>query len=606
MVLRKSCLLFLLFFLFVNLQAQESSDQQLASYYYQNKEYEKAILYYKKLYIAEPSDVFFDALLNCYINTEQYKQAEKLAKQHLKNQKTLSAKLSLAKVYSASSNQKKEQALYQSLYDDLGENPTEIIQLNEELKSLQQYDVALKVLEKADQKLKGSYPFNTYKAELYELKKDYSSMIDEYLNLLEVNENYISQVQASLASSDGFEKNSPQSTILKEKLLKKVQKKPNQIMYSELLIWILLKEKNYNMAFIQSKALDKRFKEKGDRMVEFAQMAIENKQYDYAIKTYNYLLEKGEQSPYYNYANRKLLSAYKQKITTQRGVSLEEIQQLKIKYLELIESNRLNRSKRAQAIQELAEIEAKYLNQSALAIDRLGALINQSGLAADFKARCKIDMADYMIFEDRIWDAALNYAQVEKAFKYDKIGEQAKLKSAKVAYYTGEFKWAKAQLDVLKGSTSKLIANDAMWLSVIITDNMTKDSTHKALKLFSKADLLIHQHKYKQAIQCLDSILIIDAEHPLRDDIYFKRYELDYLQKNYVQAAAYLQKIVDDHSEDILADNALFKLAELNENQLLAPDKAADLYFKLLESYPSSVLGVEARKRFRTLQEKIN
>ena len=63
-----------------------------------------------------------------------------------------------------------------------------------------------------------------------------------------------------------------------------------------------------------------------------------------------------------------------------------------------------------------------------------------------------------------------------------------------------------------------------------------------------------------------------------------------------------LTKIVDNYNEDILADDALFMMAEVYENRLKDKTKAMELYQKLLEKYPASIHGADARKRFRQLR----
>ena len=101
-------------------------------------------------------------------------------------------------------------------------------------------------------------------------------------------------------------------------------------------------------------------------------------------------------------------------------------------------------------------------------------------------------------------------------------------KSEKIAYYQGDFNWAQAQLDVLKSSTSKLIFNDAMNLSLLITDNYNLDTTDVPMMLFAKADLLSFQKKYNKAINLYDSILNSFKGHDLSDEIYLGKYQIYY------------------------------------------------------------------------------
>ena len=201
-----------------------------------------------------------------------------------------------------------------------------------------------------------------------------------------------------------------------------------------------------------------------------------------------------------------------------------------------------------------------------------------------------------------MWESALLYMQVEKANKNDVIGAMAKLKNATLSYYKGDFEWAKSQLDVLRASTSKLVANDAMQLSLLISDNMEDDSTFVSLEYFAKADLLIYQNKYDEAWGYFDSILAINLSHALFDEILMRKAQISLKRNDFVTADSLLQKVVDFYGSDILADDALFLLADVNENKLGNTDKARACYEKIMIDYSSSLYVVEARKRYNKLK----
>jgi len=155
---------------------------------------------------------------------------------------------------------------------------------------------------------------------------------------------------------------------------------------------------------------------------------------------------------------------------------------------------------------------------------------------------------------------------------------------------------------VLKGATSKLISNDAMDLSLLISDALAIDSGEAPLILFAHADLLVFQNKDDEAITTLDSIKTHYPNHALSDDVLFRKAQIAFKHGKYSEAATYYENIINDYGNDIIADDALFKLAELNENQFKNTEKAKELYQQLIEKYPGSLYVVEARKRFRKLR----
>jgi TolA-binding protein len=191
---------------------------------------------------------------------------------------------------------------------------------------------------------------------------------------------------------------------------------------------------------------------------------------------------------------------------------------------------------------------------------------------------------------------------VDKDFSEEILGQEARFKNAKLSYFNGDFEWAQAQFDILKSSTSKLIANDALDLSVFILENKDADSTGRALGLYSKAELMIFQNKFPDAFANLDSLQREFPEHTLQDDLVFLEAKIYEKKRDWTQAAELFQQVSEKWPTDIRADNALFALAELNENQLKNPEKAKTIYEKIFTEFSSSVFAVESRKRFRILR----
>ena len=220
-------------------------------------------------------------------------------------------------------------------------------------------------------------------------------------------------------------------------------------------------------------------------------------------------------------------------------------------------------------------------------------------------AEAKMALADIYVLLGDVWEASLLYMQIDKQFKYEPIGHEAKFKNARIFYYDGEFDYAQSQLSVLKRSTSKLIANDAINLSLLITDNYGLDSNYIAMNWFANADLLIEQHQYDAAFVLFDSIISEYPAHSLGDEIQLKKAYAMELQGKWNAAIVELEELLEFYSEDILADDALFKLGTIYENHLLNPSKAASYYRTILFDYKGSLYSEESRKRFQKLKDSL-
>ena len=583
--------------------AQKNTASRLADQYYSNKEYDKAVVYYQQLFDKRNSAIYYERLLNCFTNLEAYKNAEKLIKKQLKRDAyALKFYADLGHLYEISGQDTKGKKTYEKGLKLLTPNNQQIIDLANGYLKYKQTDYAILTYKKGQKLLKGTYPFNFELAQVYSTQGNTEAMLREYLTLLESQEAYIQSVQNALQTTFSTDEDGEDKRLLKSLLIEKVQKHPGKRVFPEMLIWVYIQEKNFGGAFIQAKALDKRQKELGERINSLAQLCTENKAYKTAIQCYEYLVEKGPNTYFYITSKMALVHVYNKKIIANKNYTNEDLVNLEQTYNSTI-TELGKTAATASLLNGLAHLQAFYMHNTSTAISILNEIILIPRLKAQDKAESKIELADVLLFTGEIWEASLLYSQVEKEFKYDQLGEQAKFKNAKISFYTGDFSWAKTQLDVLKASTSKLIANDAMQLSILITDNIGIDTTEAPLLMFAVADLLAYQNKNKEALWMLDSLKLGYPNHTIADDILYKRYQINYKQSNYKEAIENLNALIKDYSYDILADDAIYHLALMYDYQLNDQAKAIEQYKKIMFDHQSSVYVVSARKRYRELDD---
>lgn len=582
--------------------AQINTDEQLAAQYFSNQEFDKAVIYYEKLYSKTKKENYYYRLLGCFLELKEYKNAEKLVKkQTKKNPYQLEFLTDLAHVYQLSGEKDKARQIKEKAVKQLTPDDQQVRLLANGFLKYKEIDYAITTYLKGRKLLKDSYPFNFELANIYSIKGNTEAMLNEYLDVLLYEESFIQSVQNALQTALNPDVGNAKKNLLKKILIKNIQKHPSKKIYPEMLIWLYIQEKNFNGALIQAQALDKRLKEGGRRVVALAKLSLSNKDYEAAIKCYQYIIGQGPDN--YNYITSKieLVKVYNEKITKSIKYTPQDLLDLEENYLSTL--NELGKTATTSSLlRGLAHLRAFYLHDTKSAIELLQQILKIPGIKRHDIARSKIELADIYLLTGEIWEASLLYSQVDKAYKNDQLGEMAKFKNAKISFYTGDFKWAKAQLDVLKASTSKLISNDAMQLSILITDNIGIDTTEAPLLLFAKADLLAYQNKNEEALKTLDTLNEMYPTHTIADDILHKRYQININQKNYEEAAIYLQKIITDYYYDILADDALYNLATLYENQLDDKEKAAELYKQLLFNHQGSIYTVDARKRYRLLR----
>jgi tetratricopeptide (TPR) repeat protein len=582
--------------------AQPSDDVQLAQYYFQNGEFDKAAMYYEKLYGQQPNDVYYGYLLSSYIELRDFKEAEKLIKKQLKrSQDDPRYVVDLGDLYIKMGDSSKGKLQYENAIKNLSDQQRDIINLANAFIRKGMYDYALETYQRGKKLLKNAYPFHYEIANLYGLTGEFGKMVDEYLTLLEVSEAYLQTIQNQIHRYVDFENDIEKVESLRQKLLKETQRAPQIDAYAELLIWLYMQKKSFASALVQVKAIDKRKAEDGMRLMTLAQTCMTNHDFKTAVKCYEYVIGKDPVSPYYQTAKMNLVDAMRSELEHTANPTSEQYIALEQMYITTL--NDLGRNANtAEMMRNLALLQAFQLNKTAEATNLLDEAILLPNLEKSMKAEIKMSLADIQLSEGYIWDASLLYSQVEKDFKHDIIGHEAKFRNAKISYYTGDFEWAQAQLDVLKASTSKLIANDAMELSLTITDNFALDTIREPMERFARADLFLYQNRLTEAEKTLDSLSRDYPFHALQDEILYQRFKIAKKRKDFDQCRHFLSLIVLQHGQDILGDNALYNLAIIEEEVFNEPEKAKEHYRKLMLDYPGSLFVVDARNRFRKLR----
>jgi tetratricopeptide (TPR) repeat protein len=598
-------ILIIAFFSIGNSFAQvDDMDKKLAMQYYSDGDYEKAAMYLDKIYEEAPTYSNYTYYFNTLLELEETKIAEKICKKQMKaDPNELRLFLDMAKVYGKTEKEAKMAEEYDNAINSINDKTrhTAIINLANAFQLEGMLDRSILVYQQGNKFSNSSnLMYNRSIAQIYGVQGKMQLMFTTLLDLVHNNEGYLVSVQSSIANSIDFSQDEKHVDLLKMELLKRIQKNPNKSVYNELLAWVFTQKGDFNSAFIQIKSIDKKENEKGRRVLELANTSVNNSKFDIAIKCYDYVISLGDNQPNYRTAKIRRLNTLKQKLISGDSPTNDELNSLKDNYIESIQQ--IGRNEFAiSSIRDLASLYAYYIHDIDAAQNLLEDALTFGGLRKKKIAEIKIELADILVIKGDVWDASLLYMQVDKGFKHDRIGHLAKFKNTKIFYYTGDFDWAQGELDVLKASTSKLIANDAMELSMLITDNYNMDTTQVTMQRFAKADLLIFQNKTDQANLIFDSINTEFTYHTLNDEILIKRAEIEIKKGNYEKAVIYLLEIVTTYGDDLLADNALYTLAGIYEKNLHDTDKAAEFYKKILFEHTDSLFVIEARKKFREL-----
>lgn len=581
-------LLFLLSF------AGYSQNETLAKHYFDRGDFDKALPIYKSLSENNPNNNnYFLGYIATLQQLENFEESKKLLEDKLKATRNHPIFLiELGRNYLIDNKPDEAQTYFKAAITAIDENPRITYTVANTFERHNLLDLAIEAYEKG-MALDPQQNFNHQLANIYGEQGNLEKMFESYLTLIETNPSFMVSAQRTFSRYVTEDPNNEANDLLRKALLRRSQNNPD-LFYNQLLSWLFVQQKQYDRAFTQEKAIYRRTFEGINEILDLAYIAMDDQNYPIAREILNFVVENttSETSRLQAFQNLMVID-----VQTATQKNFPEVQ---IKY-----ENLINMYKADGRTFELQLDYNKFLafktDQKSLAIDNLR-LLSDENLSRYQEARVLMLLADILVNDEKFNQALIYYSQVQNKLKNDPIAQEARFKVARTSYFKGDFEWAKTQLDILKTSTSQLIANDAMELSLLISDNALEDTLQTALKKYARADLLDIQGKYNEAITILEEVLNNHRGESIEDEALLKQARIFEKTKDYEKAIANYLKIIEVHKNDILADNAYYYLAELYIKTLNQPEKAKEFYEQIIFNHQDSIFFVEARKQYRSIR----
>lgn len=569
------------------------NNEILADSYYKKGEFKKALIIYQNLLKEKPySYNYIFKVVDTHQQLEQFDMAEDILVQKLAKRRNPTLIVELGYNYQLRDSLDKAHILYKEAITYINEKPNYIYSIARKFEEHSLLDEAIKIYNKAKQ-LTPDKNYNIQLARIYGDQGDVEKMFENYIEYIDYKPNYLNNIKRSVSDFISENKDNENNVFLRRQLLKKLQQNPSSYWY-EMLSWLYVQEKAYAKSFIQEKAIYKRNPESLDRILELAITALNDSDNDTAKDIFNYILKTTLDPSTALTAHQFILQI------DSKNEDKKSLDRIEEKYKELFQtfglseltlSLQLAYGKFLAFYQKDTDAATKFLRKSMT--------LNISDYQ---KATVKLLLADVLVLQEKFNEALIFYSQIQANLKNSIISQEARFKVAKTSYYKGDFDWAESQLKILKSSTSQLIANDALDLKLLISDNKYEDSTRTALKLYAKADLYTFQNKIDKAISILDKILAEHKGESLIDQALYQQAKLFEKKKLFDKAEANYLLIIKDYREDILMDDALYYLAELYNTFLANPEDAKANYERIIFEHEDSIYFIDARKKFRMLR----
>jgi tetratricopeptide (TPR) repeat protein len=574
-----------------------AQNEQLAEYYYDKGEFEKAKMGYEELLLSIPQNMqYFLRIIDCYQQLQQFDSAEKAIQNRLAKYNQGNLVVELGYNFQLQKNEAKAKTYYEQAIERIKKNPNEVYGIASTFEKKVLLEYALKSYQTAID-VEPKYNFNYQKGLLYGQLGNTEMMISTFLDESYANPQNAILIQNQLSR---FMSDDPGDTFnqeLRKALIVWVQRNQD-LFWNRYLSWFYVQQKEFSKAFIQEKAIYKRNPESLYNIINLANLAVEEDDKEMAVEILDYVLE-----------NTKDLELLVQANTYLVRIKIEKAKEKDFATINAEIEGLLAEYEISPFTLSLQIIQAHFVAFNLKNPEQGRAIIKR---ALDLRlddyevARAKMELADILLFEEKYNQALIYYSQIEMDLKNDVVAHEASLKAAKTSYFKTDFAWALKQFKELKSANTQLIANDALEYFLLINDNTAADSTQTALKEFAKGDYLLYQNRDQEAIVQFQSILgkykgqEIEAVTLLRLGKVYEK------MADYNLALSQYQEIIDRHSDGIYMDEALFFSAEIYNKKLKEGEKANPFYEKIIFNHEDSIYFVEARKSFRQLRGDSN
>ncbi|OIV42315.1 tetratricopeptide repeat protein [Flavobacterium johnsoniae] len=571
-----------------------SQNEQLANNYYDKGDFEKAKIIYEDLLKSSPSNTqYFLRTIDCYQQLQQFDIAEKTILERYNRYKQGVFLVELGYNYQLQKNESKAKSYYEQAIEKIKTNPNDVYGVGNAFEKKVLLEYALKSYQTAMQ-VQPNYNFNFQIGMLYGQLGKTDLMIDLLLTESYNNQQNANLIQMQLARfMNGETDNTAFKDAMRKALILRTQK-DQDVFWNHYLSWFYVQQKEFGKAFIQEKAIYKREPESLISIVNLSQFALNEDDTETAEEILNFILLNTKDRDLLIQSNASLMEIKIDKAQEKDYPAItNELQQLLVTY----EINPFTLS--------LQLIQAHFLAFNLKKTEEGKAVVKKAlelNLNPYQQADAKMELADILLLEEKFNQALIYYSQIQLDLKNDVMSHEASLKAAKTSYFKTDFEWALKQFKELKSANTQLIANDALEYFLLINDNTAADSTQTALKQFAKGDFLLYQNKKQEAVTQFQNILKTFKGQEIEAVTLLRLGQIYESQKDYASALSQYQQIIDNHSDGIYVDEALFFSAEIYNDELKDTEKAKPLYEKVIFNHQDSIYFVDARKKYRELR----
>lgn len=597
----------------LNVQAQNSSDYQLAVRLIQQQEYAEALPILEELHASDPEIyAYAERLIDCLIQVKEYDRGLQIA-QKFEGRPNFDSqvRVKIGELNHYLGNEEKALEIWKSNISDNRNQYQLYINTARKMVDRREYLEAVDVYKKARIEFQNERVFFGDIANAYMQAGEYELAINEWLALLEYSPNQVTFIQRSLLRYNDpilyditiVELNDRLSNISVTNSLYRI--------YYELQIWLLQENKLYRRALAAAKEYENRSNSFNYSVFNLGRQLVENNEFELAINAFEFYTKNsfGE----LRWRSLEELSAtyskwakYLDDFSLDLPSKSDSLYNLSMDMLDTIESETSNYSRMSNVHLKKAELALDHIFDLGVAESSLTKLKSTSGAGQRpeipyLEGRIHISKREFP-------QARIQLTRSNKMAEIGELAEKTRYFLALTDFYAGDFEFATIQLKSLGRNNTSYYANDAIELRLWLQDGLSIDSTGTNLSTFSEAVFFKNNGQVIKGTEIFSDIINDPEFLVLKDDAI-----LFFVQSPHIpteEKFVVLDRFLTIGSDTPIREKLLWEkavLAERLQNNKSSTTKAADeIYEELILNYPNGFYAPYARERLSRTSNQNN